>query len=147
MKKNIKIQRFFSYCQFRWSSNGEDVAQGTFYLALKRYGVIDLPFLLLKKLAFETARNLRVYEITSGREDGQIIIKPQSKKVQEKLSRGSCTWLKKDDDDEGTIPLFPEEKKKWLRRIRRLRKKGLSDDQIIAALQPLAEKILKERGG
>lgn len=147
MKKNIKIQRFFSYCRFRWGSNGEDVGQGAFCIALKRYGRIDLPFLLLKKLAFEAVRKLRVYEITSGPEDGQTIIKPQSKKVQEKLSRGSCTWLKKDDDDEGTIPLFPEEKKKWLRKIRRLRKRGLSDNQIIAALQPLAEKILKERGG
>lgn len=145
MKKNIKIQRFFSYCQFRWGSNGEDIAQSAFCIALKRYGRIDLPFTLFRKLAHEAARNLRVYEMTSGLDYGWCIITPPSKKLQEKLARELYSWQQ--DDEEDNTPLFPEEKKKWLRRIRRLRKKGLSDNQIIAALQPLTKKILKEREG
>lgn len=125
----------------------EDIAQEMLQIIWQSYtnknGVTKLienqkllPSWQLSLVFLNALRNLRVYDTdqpasfhpSPGRaivdEDGEVI----------------DYWLP-ETLEESDLPLTEEEKQKWLSEIKRLKKQGYSDLQIVKMLRPVAEKL------
>lgn len=125
------------YCKAKWNGSGDDVFQQAVMIALERYNSLDnINFSLFRKLCQEAARNLKLYETQPG-EDGWMIITPQKEKTRERLSEHFSTA---DADDPLSKYLDEKEKKQWLEKIKEMKTKGWSDEEIIKTLSPFAAK-------
>lgn len=127
-----------NYCKAKWNGNGEDVFQEAVTIVLERYGSLtNVNTSLFKKICHEAARNLKIYETQPSIEDGWSIITPQKEKTRERLSEHFATA---DDDDPLSKYLNEKEKNQWIEKIKEMKSKGWSDEEIIKTLSPLARK-------
>lgn len=140
------IEKFKKYCVVRWNGNGKDVFQEAIVIALERYGDLNTCNLsLLKSLAKEAARNLRIYEFQASRQDGISIIIPRSEKTRERLTLhyATATTETKEQENEKKSNIPTGHKKEiWLEKIKKLKTFGLDDEYITNMLKQPKQGVL-----
>lgn len=142
------LEKFQKYCKCKYNGYGMDIFQEAITIAIERYGAIENCNLsLLKSLAKESARNLRVYEFRTSRHDGISILTPKLVQTRERLAlhyvAATIETKEQEDEKKSKIP-NGHKREMWLEKIRKFKSFGYDDKQIINMLKQPKQGVLWE---
>ncbi len=118
------------YCHAHWNGSGQDVLHGAWEKARKRYQ--DINFDLFTDLALEASREKAYWY--PGR-DGMMVIVPRTETTRKRLATHFAAGDAAAKDYSVTDEMTTRERKKWIKKITSLKTTGMTNAEIIAALQ------------